>query len=204
MVAFARSGRFQPFLGLCHPLKGRWKAVQHYTQGAALRCYETFAGPVRSEAKRSVATHPVFRSSGCGTDPHQSPIGFKASADVLASAPGSRGAPENRRYQANVQGLRQQCGYPFGYQACVGSWSGRLSRYAASGMAGDASQSTCWFDANKAAGLVTPAKVSRNIGRGQRVCPPASCNKWHARACVRAPSWPRRVGALTFCDHRNA
>lgn len=107
-------------------------------------------------AKRSVATHPVFRSSGCGTDPHQSPIGFKASADVLASAPGSRRAPENPRYQANVQGLRKQCGYPFGYQACLGSWSGRFSRYAASGMAGDASQSTCWFDANKAAGLVIP------------------------------------------------
>ncbi|CAB3810304.1 hypothetical protein LMG27177_07124 [Paraburkholderia fynbosensis] len=87
-------------------------------------------------AKRNVAAHPVFRSSGCGTDPHQSPIGFKASAGVLAFAPGSRGASENRRYQANVQGVRQQCGYPCGYQACSGSWSGRLSRYAASGMAG--------------------------------------------------------------------
>ncbi|MGF6546861.1 hypothetical protein QFZ96_001932 [Paraburkholderia youngii] len=28
-----------------HPLKGRWKAVQHYAQGAALRCCETFANP---------------------------------------------------------------------------------------------------------------------------------------------------------------
>ena len=30
-----------------------------------------------------------FSSSGCGTDPHQSPIGIKASAGVLAVAPGS-------------------------------------------------------------------------------------------------------------------
>ncbi|MGF6482549.1 Tn3 family transposase [Paraburkholderia sp. JPY419] len=139
------------FLGYCHPLKGRWKAVQHYAQGAALRCCEAVADPVRS-----VAAHPVFRSSGCGTDPHQSPIGFKASAGVLVFAPGSRGAPESRRYQANVHGVRQQYGYLCGHQACSGSWSGRLSRYAASGMAGGVSQSTCWFDANNAAGLVTP------------------------------------------------
>jgi len=40
-----------------------------------------------------------------GTDPHQSPIGIKASADVLAFAPGFIQAPEKRWYQADVHGV---------------------------------------------------------------------------------------------------
>jgi hypothetical protein len=71
---------------------------------------------------QNAISHPVKRSHlddasgfsfvGCGTDPHQSPIRIKAGADILAIAPGTGRAPEKRRYQADVQGLHQQYGYP--------------------------------------------------------------------------------------------
>jgi len=73
-------------------------------------------------------TRPVSRSSGYGTDPHQSPIGIKASAADVGIAPGSGRAPENRRYQANVQEYMTIRWLPMcGHQTVVGSWSGRLS-----------------------------------------------------------------------------
>jgi hypothetical protein len=73
-------------------------------------------------------TRPVSRLSGCGTDPRQSPIRIKASTVDLAFAPGSIRAPENRRYQANVQEYMTIRGLPIcGRQTVVGSWPGRLS-----------------------------------------------------------------------------
>jgi hypothetical protein len=165
---------------------------------------------------QNAISHPVKRShlddasgfsfAGCGTDPHQSPIGIKARADILAIAPGSGRAPEKRRYQADVQGLYQQWGYPgCGHQARFGSWLGRLSdALAVAGWRGPAPNQLTGCRPTRFAGLPSPAKLRRNTSPLQTACRHASCNRPRAPVCAPGLSWPRPPVASPSCAHKIA
>ena len=91
---------------MCHPLKGQGQRINTSLSGFILLRSNICTTPFITSTRLSM--HPVFRSAGCRAGLHQSSIGIKAKAGVLAFAPGSGRAPENHRYQTGVHGSIHQ------------------------------------------------------------------------------------------------
>jgi hypothetical protein len=89
-----------------HPLKGQGQRINTSLSGFILLRSNICTTPFITSTRLSM--HPVFRSAGCRAGLHQSSIGIKAKAGVLAFAPGSGRAPENHRYQTGVHGSIHQ------------------------------------------------------------------------------------------------